>query len=197
MIAALFVETGGCYFGLPGVDPWDINRDARTYPGSAPVVAHPPCARWSMLANVNRARYGTKIGDDQGCFASALASVRRWGGVLEHPAESMAWRAFGLPRPPSTRKRGAIPGWIEAPGGWTTEVSQRNYGHRAAKRTWLYYSGRSAPPPLDWSPASPPIAWIGGDPRIHVDVEHMGRAEALRTPVAFRDLLLSIARNSK
>ncbi len=28
-VAALYVETGGCYFGLEDVDPWDINRDAR------------------------------------------------------------------------------------------------------------------------------------------------------------------------
>ena len=33
MIAALFVEPGGCYFGLPNVDPWDESRDARLYPG--------------------------------------------------------------------------------------------------------------------------------------------------------------------
>ena len=46
MIAALFVETGGCYFGLPNVDPWDRERDARDYAGPHPVVAHPPCARW-------------------------------------------------------------------------------------------------------------------------------------------------------
>ena len=29
MIAALFVETGGCYFGVPDVDPWDEPRDAK------------------------------------------------------------------------------------------------------------------------------------------------------------------------
>lgn len=51
MIAALFVETNGCYFGQPGVDPWDINRDARLYPGPWPVVAHPPCERWNGPAN--------------------------------------------------------------------------------------------------------------------------------------------------
>ena len=28
-VAALFVETGGCYFGLAEVDPWDLARDAR------------------------------------------------------------------------------------------------------------------------------------------------------------------------
>lgn len=33
MIAALFVATGGAYYGLPGVDPWDAERDARKYAG--------------------------------------------------------------------------------------------------------------------------------------------------------------------
>lgn len=28
-VAALYVETGGCYYGLPGVVPWDEARDAR------------------------------------------------------------------------------------------------------------------------------------------------------------------------
>ena len=45
-IAALFVETDGVYFNVPGVDPWDESRDARKYSGSHPVVAHPPCQRW-------------------------------------------------------------------------------------------------------------------------------------------------------
>ena len=31
MIAALYVETGGVYYGLPDVDPWDEERDARLY----------------------------------------------------------------------------------------------------------------------------------------------------------------------
>ncbi len=195
MIAALFVATGGCYFGIPGVDPWDEKRDARLYTGPHAVVAHPPCARWSMLANVNHARYGTKIGDDGGCFASALESVRTYGGILEHPAESMAWKAFGIPRPPSTRKRGGSPGWIAAPGGYTTEVCQRNYGHRAEKRTWLYCSG-VAPISLDWQRPAAPECQIGGDPRVRTDVWHMGKRERLATPVAFRDLLLSIARTA-
>lgn len=50
MIAALYVETDGPYFGLDGVDPWDIRRDARLYTGPHPVVAHPPCARWGRYA---------------------------------------------------------------------------------------------------------------------------------------------------
>lgn len=45
MIAALYVEKGGAYYGLEGVDPWDEQRDARLYDGPWPVVAHPPCER--------------------------------------------------------------------------------------------------------------------------------------------------------
>jgi hypothetical protein len=94
-IAALYVQEGGSYYGIDGVDPWPASRDARLYEGPMPVVAHPPCSRWCLLAKVNEKRYGHRVGDDGGCFAAALASVRRWGGVLEHPAythaASAAW----------------------------------------------------------------------------------------------------------
>lgn len=80
-VAALFVETNGCYFGLVGVDPWDITRDARTYAGPHPVVAHPPCERWGRYWNGGpSARVKRLKGDDGGCFTSALTAVRRWGG---------------------------------------------------------------------------------------------------------------------
>ena len=49
MIAALYVAKGGCYSGLPGVDAWDEERDARRYAGPWPVVAHPPCQRWGKM----------------------------------------------------------------------------------------------------------------------------------------------------
>lgn len=99
MIAALFVETGGVYFGLPEVDPWDIGRDARLYRGPHPVVAHPPCDRWHQLSAVNHKRWGFRINDDDGCFAAALNAVRRFGGVLEHPAETRAFKHYGISEP--------------------------------------------------------------------------------------------------
>lgn len=89
-VAALFVDPKGCYAGLPDVELWDEARDARLYDGPHPVVAHPPCSTWCQLASVNEKRYGHAIGDDGGCFASALDAVRTWGGVLEHPAETIA-----------------------------------------------------------------------------------------------------------
>lgn len=191
MIAALYVQKGGCYYGLPDVDPWDEERDARLYAGPHPVVAHPPCARWSRLAGLVQARYGLRKGDDGGCFRAALLAVRAWGGVLEHPAETKAWPAFDLPRP----MQGA---WMRTfCGGWVTQVAQSSYGHRAQKLTWLYYFGASMPPALDWStaPHTARVSYLQN--RGAARVEMMGHRERSATPPAFRDLLLNIARSAK
>lgn len=191
-VAALFVETGGVYFDLPEVDPWDKTRDARLYAGPLPVVAHPPCERWSPLAYINRRRIpGYEIGDDGGCFEAALRAVDKWGGVLEHPANSLAWRKFQLDRP----ERGF---WKGLFGTWVTEVDQGRYGHRARKRTWLYVSGGSVPPSLDWTEAESNVIVSGfthQERGQHVADEHrrVRPKEASRTPLAFRDLLLSLA----
>lgn len=186
MIAALYVETDGCYFGLEGVDPWDQARDARLYAGPHPVVAHPPCQLWVNFAALNYKRYGgehNRPGNDGGCFASALASVRRWGGVLEHPASSNAFPAHGLRRPSGL-------GWDRVNAReWTCEVWQSAYGHPARKRTWLWYVGDDRPPDLDWrrAPGSHQVGWFD---RIKPT---LNKKQAMATPLAFRDLLLSIA----
>lgn len=184
-IAALFVATNGCYFGVPGVDPWDEPRDARLYSGPHAVIAHPPCERFGRWA-------GPNVGQDGGCFAAALAAVRKWGGVLEHPADSLAWRIHGLETPP---RKG---GWIAAGDGygWTCCVEQGHYGHRARKATWLYANDTETPD-LEWGPSEATIKpRPGRDPirerRIGA-VQRMSRKQRRATPVPFRDLLISIA----
>ncbi len=85
-VAALFVQTNGCYFDLEGVDPWDIHRDARLYAGPHPVVAHPPCERWGRYWHGGPSAKVRQVkGDDGGCFAAALAAVRTWGGGARAP----------------------------------------------------------------------------------------------------------------
>lgn len=199
MIAALFVDPAGVYSNLPNVDCWGEDRDARLYDGPWPVVAHPPCNRWGSLAYLNQHLHGYKVGDDGGCFKSALRSVRAYGGVLEHPAYSIAWKQFGLPRPRAG-------GWYRplfGDEGWVTEVEQSTYGHRARKRTWLYYvNPRREPEPLDWSTVevsarvssfahSAPGAFAGKES------ERVRPREASATPPAFRDALLSMARTAQ
>ncbi len=199
-VAALFVEANGCYYGLPGVDPWDIERDARTYAGPHPVVAHPPCQRWGRFWHGSpRAPHRYELGDDGGCFEAALNAVRTWGGVIEHPAYSRAWQWFGLRKPPHTG------GWVEADefGGWTCHVEQGHYGHLSRKATWLY-AVRTARPPLVWGPSPQRV-----HPRA---LELHGYAKAVRigvmamvggkdktrirnaTPERFRDVLLGLVR---
>jgi hypothetical protein len=197
MTAALFVETGGTYFGLPDVDPWDGARDARLYAGPWPVVAHPPCARWGRYwFGGPSVKVRKVLGDDDGCFESALASVRKWGGVLEHPEASHAWRRFGIPTPPKSG------GWIAClDGGWTCCVEQGHYGHRARKATWLYAFGMT-PPPLKWGKSEATIKFDCGfhsaeQRRRAVKTgacQRLSHKESAATPSAFRDVLLGIAR---
>ena len=194
-IAALFVAKNGCYFGLDGVDPWDEARDARLYAGPHPVVAHPPCTRWCRLAGLVEARWGHKRGEDGGCFASALATVRRVGGVLEHPAYSDAWKAFGLAKPPRAG------GWVEADefGGYTCHVEQGRYGHKAKKATWLY-ACKTDLPELLWGfnpdqKSQAPVSWCGNHVKSGEKRPRLSSREASATPPAFRETLMSIARS--
>lgn len=191
MIAALFVDERGPYVGLPDVEVWGVSRDARIYAGPHPVVAHPPCERWCRLSGLVEARWGHKRGDDGGCFAAALAAVRRWGGVLEHPADSAAWSAFDLNKPPCGG------GWVVADwhGGWTCRVDQGQYGHRARKATWLYACS-SWLPSLHWgrSTGRMVVSWCRN--RFDDDRPRIGKREASATPLPFRDILLEIARRS-
>lgn len=199
MIAALFVEKDGAYYGLDGVDPWPKERDARLYPGPHSVVAHPPCERWGRYwsggpsAKVRRLK-----GDDDGCFHFALWALRRYGGVLEHPEASHAFAAFYLARPPRAG------GWVPAGDGvgWVCCVEQGHYGHPARKATWLYVVSTEKPADLIWGPsggrrldegfhskAERDAARAAGRPPIR----RLSTRENLATPIPFRDALLSIA----
>lgn len=170
--AALYVLKSGPYFGVSGVDPWDEARDARKYAGPYPVVAHPPCQRWGKFwagqpLHIKRTGERKIKGDDGGCFAAALAAVRCWGGVIEHPWGSHAWPYFGL-RVPSRAG-----GWVEADayGGWTCCVEQGRYGHYARKPTLLVAYGTHLPELL-WGVSEPRL-----DPAV---VERVGLARAKR-----------------
>lgn len=123
--AALYVDPRGPYPKIGGVDVWDEQRDARVYAGPLPVIAHPPCGPWGNLR-----AFCTK--QDRSLAPVAVEQVRRWGGVLEHPQGSKLWPECGLPKP------GEPP---DASGGFSVQVEQVAWGHKATKATWLYFVG--------------------------------------------------------
>lgn len=210
-IAALFVETDGAYFGIPGVDPWDKARDARLYAGPWPIVSHTECQRWGRFWHGStRKPHQFKFGDDGGCFKSTLDNLWRVGGVVEHPAYSGAWNAkdhperpgFGLPKPECGK------GW-SAPdehGGRSIYVEQVHYGHPARKASWLYAvgidfdafdlrTGRTRAVVPQWmidrygeakARKIGVVAMMGGKDKVK---------KRNATPPAFRDLLIAMARS--
>lgn len=140
-VAVLFARADSIYKTFPECDVYDIERDARTWPGGCPVVAHPPCRAWGRLSHMANPRP-----DEKDLARWAVKQVREWGGVLEHPNASRLWADQGL----------ALPGeGKDEFGGWTLPIFQQWFGHRAEKSTLLYIVGCE---PGDL----PPIPYIMG-----------------------------------
>ncbi len=196
-VAALYVDPAGVYAGLPDVEVWDEARDARLYDGPWPVVAHPPCQRWCRFAKGVEKQWGYRVGDDSGTFEAALNAVRRFGGVLEHPADSLAWAQFGLPKPQSTQ------GWTASltDGGASCYVEQGRYGLPMRKATWLYAYGVDLTD-LRWGrridSEGGEFKWgsylYKGAP--NADRPRLPASVLATTPLEFRDVLLGIARTA-
>lgn len=184
----------------PELDLWDVTRDARLYDGPHPVVAHPPCGPWGRLRHLYR-------GNEHDCAPRAVEQVRRWGGVLEHPAGSTLWQwMWPCPESPlghtSMPEPGSPP---DAAGGYTIEVDQCEWGHVARKRTWLYLVGvpRSAleAPPF---PGREPTHWVsGGRGRagkkakttpVPPGIKVCSAQQRRRTPPLFAEYLVRLAR---
>lgn len=192
-ISALFVQSDGVYANDKNIDAWPIERDARKYDGDNPVIAHPPCQLWGKMARVNYSRWGgehNRPGNDGGCFASALASVNRCGGVLEHPAMTYAWVEHGLKKPVRNQ-------WIESGDGWVCEVWQSAYGHKANKATWLYYVGKQRPFDLDWSrPCGTHQVGFCDKRGKERNKPTLNKRDANMTPMRFKDVLIRLAMHS-
>lgn len=171
-VSVLFARSDSCYFDQVA-DVWDAKRDARGYAGTNSVVAHPPCRGWGRLSHLAKPRFDEKA---LGLFAAE--TVRRCGGVLEHPHASKLWAAAQLP----------LAGTFDAWGGFTILVDQGWFGHAAPKPTWLYICG------IDKAEL----------PHIPVQLQRaagrtlrLSPADRERTPLAFARFLVEIAAKCK
>lgn len=196
-VSVLYVDPRGVYPKLVA-DWWDEARDARNYAGPNPVVAHPPCSRWCRLAKFIEHRCGHRVGDDGGCFRSALSSVRSFGGILEHPSHSIAWDEFRLPDLQTQP--------YDNYGGHTIEIEQVAWGHKARKTTWLYIVGipvaRVVDAAFPWMNRGPwahyePTAEIGHGMHKRRNYPRIGDREASRTPLAFAEWLIELAAQAR
>ena len=164
-VAVLYVDPLGIYPKL--VDHWwDEARDARTYAGPWPVVAHPPCGPWSR-----NAFSCTK--QDASAFEHALKLVHQFGGILEHPESSRAFAAYNI-KP-------------------SIVVDQVNWGHACRKRTWLYLVGCSIDQPLP--PPRKPTHWCRKRPGqiVPKGIKMASKRIRRQTPEAFAVWLIEIA----
>lgn len=183
-VAVLFARRDSIYKTMPGCDVWDIDRDARLWPGGAPIVAHPPCRAWGSMAHLAKPRP-----DERELAIWAIGQIRTWGGVLEHPRASRLWPEMGLPMGRA----------IDACGGFSLPVNQSWWGHPCEKKTLLYVCGvdRSRLPPLPMSLHLPRfvIACGGRDKARNGRGRHLPRSQREVTPPAFAAWLVALARS--
>lgn len=189
-VAALFVRKNSIYKKMSGVDCFDMERDALTFAGRMPVVAHPPCRGWGTLSHMSKHTDAEKQ-----LAVWAVSQVRACGGVLEHPKRSALWPHLGLPLPGEGK---------DEFGGWTLGISQFWWGHRAEKLTLLYICGVE---PRD----IPPIPFVMGEPthviatsgrridgtRRYAHKKECTRAEREHTPAALAHWLVDLARRCR
>lgn len=187
-VSVLYVDPRGPYPSLVA-DWWDAERDATGYAGPNPVVAHPPCGPWGRL------RHLSTHPEERPLALLAVGQVRRWGGVLEHPAESTLWKVCDLPGP------GCLPDEF---GGVTISVRQVDWGHVAPKPTWLYCV-RVSSRALRWPPPGKPTHYVSGTRKrnrtgrggvVPLGIKVCSAQQRRRTPVEFAKYLIDLASTS-
>lgn len=182
-IAALFVRKDSHYKAMPGVDCWDAERDARNWPGGCPIIAHPPCAQWGRLSN-----FAHSIPAQKALGPLAVKWVREWGGVLEHPSFSKLWAHENIPQPGKG---------CDEYGGYTLPISQKWFGHKAEKQTWLYIVGVAIKdlPVMAYSMAEPTHV-VSRSRRKTLRLPEVSRRERELTPVDLAQWLVQVTRLS-
>jgi hypothetical protein len=185
--AVLFARADSIYKTMD-CDVWDAERDAVKWPGGAPVVAHPPCRIWSNFAHMSNAPFSEKQ-----LATFAIGVVRKFGGVLEHPAGSRLFSASAMPPGEGLPRCGDRDAW----GGFQVVIEQWWFGHRAQKMTRLYICG-CQPKDLPEIPIklgeAPCVIGDVGRATLGTKRPEISKPEREATPPLFAEWLLEVAR---
>lgn len=125
-IPVLFVNQSTNYENF-NTDLYDINRNALSIVNDCAAVYHPPCRSWGRLRSFANFSPG-----EHWLAVWSVIRIRRFGGVLEHPAGSKLWNFMCLPRPGAG---------YDSFGGFSVKINQHDFGFECEKNTWLYIVG--------------------------------------------------------
>jgi len=179
-VAVLCCTPSSVYKSLAS-ECFDMYRDAITYSGVLPVVAHPPCRSWGRLRHLAK-----PVDGERALALFCVRQVRRCGGVLEHPAGSLLWsQANPYPLP--------LPGaGVDAFGGFSLSLYQSDFGYPAPKHSWLYVVGYPRPGELCKVFRAGELCKVfrAGELR---KVSSQPAARRMDTPPIFADWLLRLA----
>lgn len=126
MIPVLFTHENSNYNKIKIFDCYDINRDALSFNDRIPLIAHPPCRLFSRLR-----KFSTAPLSEKKLAFFALAKVRQFGGILEHPRSSTLWKNGNF----------NLNGSVDSYGGFLRSVDLSWFGFPARKKTMLYFCG--------------------------------------------------------
>lgn len=121
----LFTQKNSTYNRL-GVECYDAERNALSYPGKGPVICHPPCRLFSRMR-----KFSTAPGCERLLGMYSVALVRKFGGIVEQPAGSKLWELCKISR--STNP--------DQYGGFIININQSWFGYQCRKSTDLYIVG--------------------------------------------------------
>lgn len=167
----LFVQKKSIYKTL-GCNCYDEERNALNFKGGTPAIYHPPCPDWSKCKGQSKFVPGRKW---LGIWAMMM--VRKHGGILEHPAGSSLFK----------KMKCNLNGKPDHYGGYIIRVDQRNFGHRAQKKTWLYIVGIRKKDIL-----AEPLRFDNSN---YQPVHIMGKHERDATPLQFAEYLINNLNN--
>ena len=188
MIAVLFARKDSIYKTMTECDVWDEDRNALNFNGKEPIIAHPPCRLWGVLAHLSTVpEKDREIEKNYARFC--IKKIRRNGGVLEHPYASKLWQDMNLPDVD----------YVDGFGGYTLDVCQYWWGHRLMKRTKLYIVGADNYPDIPIKGGKPPVVPNSGKGRWQLAKElgydpgpRLTTKEREATPHAFAEWLCKL-----
>lgn len=174
-VAVLCASGRSIYRHLPQVLVYDEARDARTFHGREPVIAHPPCRTWSKHFRTQAKPPDREAEMELGRFA--VRTVIANGGVLEQPAGSLLFTEMQLP----------MPNEPEDPFLYTLYIEQRWFQFPTRKATWLLIAGlpRHQLPPIPFEMRTTAVTFG--------DLTKAGRSQ---TTKQFAEWLCQVARST-